>query len=98
MGEELQFVFDRALDGYHHLFEEAVLREALLNGAPSVSRVDAQTARDAEALIEGLRTLPKIDAQRERIAKAPPDVQRVMIHLYFDFLYRYLERRRPTFH
>jgi hypothetical protein len=98
MGDELQFVFDRALDGYHHLFDESVLREALSAGRPSGAWVNPETAREAEKLIEGLRTLPKIDAQRARIAQAPHDVQRVMIHLYFDFLYRYLERRRPTFH
>ncbi|MCB9727787.1 MAG: hypothetical protein H6744_18385 [Deltaproteobacteria bacterium] len=98
MAEELQFVFDRALDGYHHLFDEARLREALSLGPPSRAWVDAGTAREAESLIESLRGLPGIEAQRARIAQASPAVQRVMIHLYFDFLYRYLERRRPTFH
>jgi hypothetical protein len=97
----LPFVLDQGLRGHHHLFDGALLRDVLgrvpLDGDLE-AWVEPRVALAATELLDALETDEDLEVQRERIARAPRRVQEVLVHLYFRFLYRYLEGRSPVLH
>lgn len=98
MRRKLQHVLDQSLKGHHHLFSPGVVRFALAHGLEDGAWEDPGTARATECLLDDLESERDVWQQRDRIASAPLPVQEVLVHLYFDVLYRYMERRDPTLH
>jgi hypothetical protein len=82
----------------HHLFEPYVLRQAMGIAPAASDPLDAPMARQVEALVGRLEEERSISRQRDRIADAPPEVQRVLVRLYFEMLFRVLEARSETSH
>jgi hypothetical protein len=98
MQTRAEWVVDQGLEGMHHLFEPYVVRQAMTISGPSGSTLEAPMARQVEALVERLEGERSISRQRDQIADAPPEVQRVLVRLYFEMLFRVLEERSETFH
>lgn len=100
----LPYVLDQGLRGHHHLFDLALLRDALSRApaAPDGSwlegGIDPNVARDASALLDDLEDDEDLGSQRARIARAPREVQELLVLLYFRYLYGYLESRSPHLH
>ncbi len=93
-----RYVLDQSMNGHHHLFEPGMVRFALARPLAEDPLVDAAVARETEVLIDELETEEDVWLQRDRIARAPLPVQEVLVHLYFDVLYRYMERRGTCLH
>ncbi len=91
-------MLEQGAQGYHHLFDDALIREAFLHGEAVQSGLDEGTAARASSLIDALREAAQIDAQRAVIASAPPRVQQVMVHLYFHYLERFMHRAGVVYH
>ncbi len=98
MKQTLQFVLEQSSQGHHHLFDAELIRSAFVDSPDVQSGLDEGTAEHAELLIDDLRTKQRLNAQRACIAKAPPRVQLVLVHLYFHYLDRFMHRNGVVYH
>lgn len=98
MERTIGFVLEQGLRGHHHLFEPELVRFTLRNPLEADRGVEPETAARARALLDELRDEEGLDRQRDRIAAAPLPVQEVLVHLYFDYLQRMLDRAPVQVH
>jgi len=94
MWSTLPFCLEQSLRGHHHLFEAGLVRESF--GRPL--EFDERWLAIASELMEALRAHPDLEAQRRSIRGAPPEVQRLFVRLYFDFLEGWARDHAPTLH
>ncbi len=95
MKRTLRFVCDQSLHGHHYLFDATVIRSAF---DQPLRRLGPASVAAAERLLDELEDEDDLQTQRDCIARASREVQETLVHLYFDFLYRYLARRSATLH
>ncbi|MGM0574901.1 MAG: hypothetical protein ACQEXJ_04100 [Myxococcota bacterium] len=96
--KSFRYICEQGMNGHHHLFDRGVLRAAIRKRRPDGPWVDREVADETHSLIDALESSRDVRSQRARIREAPVPVQEVLVHLYFDYLYRYMERRQPILH
>jgi len=98
MNYVLPFLCSQSLHGHHHLFEPALIKRAFNGAHRRGPAVDKETAAATESLLTALEQDEDLGGHKARIADAPDAVQNVMVHLYFDFIYKYMAQRKSTVH
>ena len=98
MQRTLPYILEQASRGHHALLDRALIHRAFTASRRGPGVLDTGTAERASALIDELGRAGDLEGQRAVIAGAPTVVQEVFVHLYFDYLDRYMHRQGVVYH
>jgi hypothetical protein len=94
----LEYVIHLGVQGNHVLFENQRIREAFAKAEDEIAVIGRRRGEEVREAVRQILTLPEFESKKEFIATLPPEIQDVLIYLYFQMIEKTIHSNQKLYH